>query len=143
MDLAFLAAQAGIGSALDTANYCNASHIEAEWGRGTAISSCCIAHDKCLTCDSADRTCKGKDGTGGMHKLGHSNGGGCDKTLGSCAWNTSCCRRCDRGIGLCCDWDKCGIKAAIKITVGGGNLHHKKDCTSWSSETGSWVGRRT
>ena len=69
MDLGFLMSKVGLRKIDDSADYCNAGHKEDDDGKGTGISGCCTNHDKCLTCDSAGRTCKGMNGAGGMHKL--------------------------------------------------------------------------
>lgn len=92
MAISFLASKAGIGSGKDSANYCDAKTSGSGWGMGTATSNCCIQHDKCLTCDRADRACYGSS----------SSGGACDSALSRCAWRVKCSYRCGwRNYGWC------------------------------------------
>ena len=137
MDLGFLMSKVGLGKIDDSADYCNAGHKEDDDGKGTGISGCRLNHDKCLTCDSAGRTCKGMNGAGGMHKLygTNSNGGDCDKTLANCVrasedccWNTISCgwRGCRGSAG--CKILKCAVKAAIPAVFGGGKVQEGHTC---------------
>ena len=63
----------------DSANYCDTTTSEANWGRGTSTSRCCAEHDKCLTCNPT-RTCGGSSSTGSS----------CDRELASCALKLPC-----------------------------------------------------
>ena len=78
-DTGFLLSKVGIGYATDTANYCDATTSEANWGRGTDVSNCCAEHDKCLNCDPTD-WCTGSS----------NDGYSCDRKLGSCALKATC-----------------------------------------------------
>ena len=60
--LGFVAARASsgvIGQQKDSAHYCDPSSSEASQGQGSQLSSCCVEHDKCLTCDPGSRGCTG------------------------------------------------------------------------------------
>ena len=71
-----------VPSVKDTANYCDATTSEASWGRNTGASKCCREHDKCLTCEAADRTCSGSTYDGSF----------CDLQLAKCvSYGVHCC----------------------------------------------------
>ena len=82
--LGFVAAKASsglIGQQEDSANYCDASTSGASQGKGSQMSSCCVEHDKCLTCDPGNRGCTGSSSTGSQ----------CDRELSWCASSKVSC----------------------------------------------------
>jgi hypothetical protein len=87
----------GMAFGQDDANYCDTNSGESSWGRGTAISSCCIRHDKCLQTDCAEDPFCNKGDCG----VRNCKGGTCDNRLRDCVWGVKCSYK------YKCGWWKC------------------------------------